>query len=700
MSPFVTQTYRGPQQTPNITEDLGPTSSQRSRQPRNSSSFCSPVCDEHGGRQQSIPCSQRSANQLHPRNESGDTDTILDSQRYSEKFLQQNGMYPSGLPRRVPSVTDQSQYGPLRHPAQTDSVYFEAPQDHDGTHDAATTRASTFPRGIAMNPSLFEYTTLDQAHSGIGFRPDASSLPVDSGQSLSAPENGRLRHDAFASEYMPPFYGFFDVSFPFPPKLALQSQDFRSFPSLPEDYGWVFEASNSCYNPNLRQIEPAGSQQDAWDSMQALPYEDHPFLEEPQLPDPNTTISPEQTFPYLSTNAEQHGTSLSLPPAALQYSSRHPPPHSRPHPQPRPYFPTYQAHLKQVGESTTMNGAECAEHPFPTFPPTDISQTSPSNVQVNDPTIAQDRVLNSGSINGIEKSSQQSQKPIKRTTGGLRDYFDPRQSLRSVPRDRPQWKLALGLNYIKRPVRPARQDHFPLMRLPPELRNIVYRHIFVSPNGIGAAAIAAPQFFRAARSFVNRNFLLTCRQVYRESAHIFYCENLFAFAYVGAFLTFLKCLSMEQRQLLTKLRLSYAQGNIERALTIIVKDCHHLRGLEIRIRSAEGGPGKWTWNAAPILSPIDVVRGLVSERDVKLGPVITVREEVDGPLSYAAVTDMRPESLHEFLHYLGEIPMCFRSAWNPSNSVTKGTVVTKKLIPARKKPAMKNPLLKIESRTD
>ncbi len=41
----------------------------------------------------------------------------------------------------------------LQHPAQADSIYFEGPREHNGTHNAATTRASTFPRAIAMNPN-------------------------------------------------------------------------------------------------------------------------------------------------------------------------------------------------------------------------------------------------------------------------------------------------------------------------------------------------------------------------------------------------------------------------------------------------------------------------------------------------------------------------------------------------------------------
>ncbi|KAI9786506.1 MAG: hypothetical protein M1835_003048 [Candelina submexicana] len=41
----------------------------------------------------------------------------------------------------------------VQQSAQPDGVYFEGPRDHNGMHEATTTRASTFPRAIAMNPN-------------------------------------------------------------------------------------------------------------------------------------------------------------------------------------------------------------------------------------------------------------------------------------------------------------------------------------------------------------------------------------------------------------------------------------------------------------------------------------------------------------------------------------------------------------------
>ncbi|KAI9722358.1 MAG: hypothetical protein M1812_001830 [Candelaria pacifica] len=58
----------------------------------------------------------------------------------SDKFFHAQGPRTSTWPLMPQSV-------------QPDGMYFEGPRDHNGTHESTATRASTFPRAIAMNPN-------------------------------------------------------------------------------------------------------------------------------------------------------------------------------------------------------------------------------------------------------------------------------------------------------------------------------------------------------------------------------------------------------------------------------------------------------------------------------------------------------------------------------------------------------------------
>ncbi|KAI9724064.1 MAG: hypothetical protein M1812_000782 [Candelaria pacifica] len=547
---------------------------------------------------------------LYLRYEGVDTGTRIIGQQYSGDNPGQDGMYTRGQTPRVPSVTGQS---------------------------------------YSQNGQFFsEHTTPYQHHSGVGFRPEATFSPIDARQILSPTEGRVPQYEAFNSEDMLPFQEFYDQGSRSSPNPQHQFQQLDGSFLVPGDSAWFTEWLALEDDTSMRQPQPVGAQYGASDFPQALPHMENHYIGDPQTRYPNGNCSTEQSVPHLSKGMKRPELGPSLTPIALGHSTLEP--------------------------SVRVNGVEFTETSFsPMFPLANSSQQPLGNAQTSDSIMAEGPSMNGGPIDCFEQISPQPQAITERVTSGLRDLLDPRQSLRSVPRNNPQWKRPLGLNFTERRIRPGQPGHFPLFKLPPEIRNMVYRHIFVSHNGIGAAAIAVPQFFRAARSFLNRNFLLTSRQVHKESAHIFYCENLFAFAYVGAFLEFLKRLSKKQRQLLTKLRLSYSHGNIQRALTIILTDCHHLHGLEVRIRSIEGGPLKWTWNAAPILNPIDVVRGFIKEADVKLGPVITVREERDEPRSWVAQSEAFPDSLQSFLFHLGNVPTRFRSEWNPSKYLRPDT---------------------------
>ncbi|KAI9697038.1 MAG: hypothetical protein M1836_004999 [Candelina mexicana] len=164
---------------------------------------------------------------------------------------------------------------------------------------------------------------------------------------------------------------------------------------------------------------------------------------------------------------------------------------------------------------------------------------------------------------------------------------------------------------------------FPFQKLPPELRNRIYRYVFVSDENIGARDLDRKAFLRAAQSFLNLNFLLSCRQIHQEAAHIFYAENGFEFVNANTILQFLQRMGKHNRKLLTKLR--YNHGAIVETLTPLIKlilDCSNLKELDIRMIVWDRTYHPRSWHATPVLNALDVLRGSRKAELGELGFVI------------------------------------------------------------------------------
>ncbi len=155
----------------------------------------------------------------------------------------------------------------------------------------------------------------------------------------------------------------------------------------------------------------------------------------------------------------------------------------------------------------------------------------------------------------------------------------------------------------------TRRGTFPFQKLPPELRNRVYRYVFVSDDYIGTVDRTRPEFLRAARSFLNLNFLLSCSQVRSEASGIFYAENGFEFFYAISVTRFLQGIGKQNRELITKLRYNHRHGvNVQRGLKMI-SDCLNLRQFEIRLLPANQLPTGHLWDAPRIANGLEVLRG-------------------------------------------------------------------------------------------
>ncbi|KAI9716026.1 MAG: hypothetical protein M1812_005660, partial [Candelaria pacifica] len=152
---------------------------------------------------------------------------------------------------------------------------------------------------------------------------------------------------------------------------------------------------------------------------------------------------------------------------------------------------------------------------------------------------------------------------------------------------------------------------FPFQKLPPELRNRVYRYVFVSDRYIGGRKDSGRAFFRSARGFLNLNFQLSCRQIRQESAHIFYVENGFEFFYASTLVRFLQRIGKQNRKLIKTLRFNHVyNGFIVRRALKLVLTCSNLKDLDIRMMVFCFDNGGNTWAAAPILNALRVIKGL------------------------------------------------------------------------------------------
>ncbi|QGA19186.1 hypothetical protein EYB26_006874 [Talaromyces marneffei] len=129
---------------------------------------------------------------------------------------------------------------------------------------------------------------------------------------------------------------------------------------------------------------------------------------------------------------------------------------------------------------------------------------------------------------------------------------------------------------------------FPLLRLPPELRTIVYEMTLCCP-GINICAMKeeAPSP-RQAKVFLQRNrdnnplsLLMTSRGIYDEARSVFYSKNKFTFANIDAVPIFLIGIGQENAKLLRSLRLMPAgEDQFENQLSTIRQHIWGINGQD------------------------------------------------------------------------------------------------------------------------
>ena len=148
---------------------------------------------------------------------------------------------------------------------------------------------------------------------------------------------------------------------------------------------------------------------------------------------------------------------------------------------------------------------------------------------------------------------------------------------------------------------------FTFLKLPAEIRNMVYDLVFVSPAYIGATqGTLTKDFDKDATKWRKLAFAKTCRQVYEESANIFFAKNGFEFSYQNSCTKFLHVIGQDRRQLITKIRyISLVPGWPYNPL-LLIRDCKNLEVLEIQIKIRSYAT-KLAWWIQSVQNPKELV---------------------------------------------------------------------------------------------
>lgn len=121
--------------------------------------------------------------------------------------------------------------------------------------------------------------------------------------------------------------------------------------------------------------------------------------------------------------------------------------------------------------------------------------------------------------------------------------------------------------YLETKQRDLTMEHSPLSRLPPELRNLIYKYAVVQENGIKIGAFDHPRtrsllLFEVNPAAPSKNATLAlakvCRKLHEETIGLYYAENRFIFTTSGqgplVLKMFLESINKDQRKLLTHLK--------------------------------------------------------------------------------------------------------------------------------------------------
>lgn len=139
------------------------------------------------------------------------------------------------------------------------------------------------------------------------------------------------------------------------------------------------------------------------------------------------------------------------------------------------------------------------------------------------------------------------------------------------------------------------------LSFPREIRNTIYKFVFVKQTHIGGETKFTKPFYRDALTSRALNFAGCCRQIWNESLRTFIVQNGFEFFFIRPTLEFLEKIGICGRNLLQKLRWHHPKHSRPFIVLRLFRSCKHLQELEIFARVTVKGRKNFWWGV-PLLN--------------------------------------------------------------------------------------------------
>ena len=174
----------------------------------------------------------------------------------------------------------------------------------------------------------------------------------------------------------------------------------------------------------------------------------------------------------------------------------------------------------------------------------------------------------------------------------------------------PRWTNTTRLDTVGK-VAPQPFFQTRLGRVPPEIREIIWKFVFDAPREIEFGfipAVALPETseivdpkISAISSWITNSALLrTCRTIYQETQHIYYSETTFHFTDSSKFLTFLDSVTPTDRESIRSFHIG---------------DMFHREPISREVARNEFGVDEWTDGDTMVTTRPDARKAFVALRD-------------------------------------------------------------------------------------
>lgn len=182
---------------------------------------------------------------------------------------------------------------------------------------------------------------------------------------------------------------------------------------------------------------------------------------------------------------------------------------------------------------------------------------------------------------------------------------------------------------------------FPFMRLPPELRRMVYQYVFYRKHVVFHCQKYMKRYIAGYSTFMGMKPLMVSKQIYRESTATYLSETKFYFSEIPVLRRFLLAVGREGRELLTSIEFKYTRSGAVSTFRLL-RECTSLRslGITVRVESAPYVNNKHRLMRRSGIKQLLAIRGIqhLDLDDIRLKPVV----RFVSPLGQGFDEEMRP----------------------------------------------------------